>query len=137
MATVTARPPGNGPAVTGFTRYDDSNFRWAFNPESDLLHSTVCKVTISRLVADRFGGNAMGAREVHAHWTGSRLFVWSNDENGGYFYDPATDSWNAIDSFGGPSARSGAASAWTGGSFVLWGGQDPSGFQETGFVFTE
>ena len=79
----------------------------------------------------------LGAGEVHAHWTGSRLFVWSNDENGGYFYDPASDSWDAIDSFGGPSARSGAASAWTGGRFVLWGGQAPSGLQETGFVFTE
>jgi len=79
----------------------------------------------------------LGAGEVHAHWTGSRLFVWSNDENGGYFYDPATDSWDAIDGFGGPGALRGAASAWTGGSFVLWGGQDPSGFQETGFVFTE
>ena len=79
----------------------------------------------------------LGAGEVHAHWTGSRLFVWGNNENGGYFYDPATDSWDAIDGFGGPSARSGAASAWTGRSLVLWGGQEPSGFQETGFVFTE
>ncbi len=78
-----------------------------------------------------------GVGEVHAHWTGAKLFVWGNNDNGGYFYDPASDNWQAIDSFGGPSARSGAASAWTGDRFVLWGGQQPSGLQDTGFVFIE
>ncbi|HSM30192.1 MAG TPA: Ig-like domain-containing protein [Woeseiaceae bacterium] len=79
----------------------------------------------------------LGGGEKHGHWTGSRLFVWSNDENGGYFYDPAADSWQAIDTLGGPSARSGAASVWTGDRFVLWGGQASFGLQDTGFVFTE
>ena len=32
---------------------------------------------------------------------------------------------------------SGGASARAGGRFALWGGQQPSGLQETGFVFTE
>ena len=79
----------------------------------------------------------LGAGELHAHWTGAELFVWSNDQNIGYFYDPASDSWDAIDSFGGPGARSGAASAWAGDRFVLWGGQQRSGLQDTGFVFME
>ena len=79
----------------------------------------------------------LGAGEISAHWTGSRLFVWSNSQNGGYFYDPASDDWQAVDSLGGPRARSGAASVWTGDRFVLWGGQEPSGLQDSGFVFTE
>lgn len=79
----------------------------------------------------------LGDGEKHGHWTGSKLFVWSNDEKGGYFYDPASDSWEAVDTLGGPSARSGAASVWTGDRFMLWGGQAPFGLQDTGFVFTE
>lgn len=79
----------------------------------------------------------LGAGEFQSHWTGSQLFVWSNADNGGFFYDPASDSWQAIDSTGGPPARSGAASAWAGDRFVLWGGQQPSGLQDTGFVFQE
>jgi len=79
----------------------------------------------------------LGAGSFHAHWTGSRLFVWSNTDDGGYFYDPASDSWEAINSVGGPPARSGAASAWTGDRFMLWGGQETFGLQDTGFVFRE
>jgi N-acetylneuraminic acid mutarotase len=79
----------------------------------------------------------LGAGEMHAHWTGSRLFVWNNNSDNGYFYDPASDSWAAIDSLGGPPARGGAASAWTGDRFILWGGQEAGGLQDTGFVFGE
>jgi N-acetylneuraminic acid mutarotase len=79
----------------------------------------------------------LGATEFHAHWTGSRMFAWSSEENGGYFYDPASDSWEPIDSLGGPPPRSGAASVWAGNRFVLWGGQEPFGLQDTGFVFRE
>jgi hypothetical protein len=79
----------------------------------------------------------LGAGDLQAHWTGSRLFVWSNADNGGYFYDPAADSWEAIDSLGGPPARRGSASVWAGDRFVLWGGDSASGLQDTGFVFRE
>mgnify|MGYP000408645177 CR=1 FL=1 len=79
----------------------------------------------------------LGAGHFHAHWTGTRLFAWSNADAGGYFYDPATDSWQAIESLGGPPPRSDAASVWTGDRFILWGGQETSGLQDTGFVFRE
>ena len=79
----------------------------------------------------------LGAGELQAHWTGSRLFVWSDADNGGYFYDPASDSWSAIDSLGGPAARRGSASVWAGDRFVLWGGDSVSGLQDTGFVYRE
>jgi len=79
----------------------------------------------------------LGTNDMQAHWTGSRLFVWSDAENGGYFFDPASGSWEAIDSLGGPTARSGTASVWTGARFILWGGQGPFGLQDTGFVFQE
>ena len=79
----------------------------------------------------------LGAGGFYAHWTGSRLFAWSGADNGGYFYDPAADDWEAIDSLGGPPARSDAASVWTGDRFILWGGQEAFGLQATGFVFQE
>ena len=79
----------------------------------------------------------LGAGHFHAHWTGTRLFAWSNADAGGYFYDPATDSWQAIESLGGPPPRSDSASVWTGDRFILWGGQETSGLQDTGFVFRE
>ena len=79
----------------------------------------------------------LGVGDFEAHWTGAQLFVSSNSENGSYFYDPASDSWGAAETLGGPPTRSGTASVWTGDRFVLWGGQEPSGLQDTGFVFQE
>jgi hypothetical protein len=79
----------------------------------------------------------LGTGDVQSHWTGSRLFAWSNADNGGYFYDPAADRWLAIDSLGGPPARRGAASVWTGDRFMIWGGDEASGLRDTGFVFAQ
>ena len=79
----------------------------------------------------------MGASGFHRHWTGTRLFVWSDATWGGYFFDPATDSWQAISTSATPPARSEGASVWAGTRFVMWGGQEPSGLKDTGFVFSE
>ena len=38
----------------------------------------------------------LSAGDFYAHWTGSRLFAWSNADAGGYFYDPASDNWQSI-----------------------------------------
>ena len=68
-----------------------------------------------------------------------RFFFWSNDSTwGGHFYDPATDSWEAITTTAAPVPRINAASAWAGDRFILWGGQQSlGGLQNTGFIFKE
>jgi N-acetylneuraminic acid mutarotase len=77
----------------------------------------------------------LGAGQNYFQWTGARLFVLDDGLNGAYFYDPAADSWQAVATVGGPAARSESASAWTGDAFVIWGGQQPNGLQDSGFVF--
>jgi len=79
----------------------------------------------------------LGAGKFYAHWTGSRLFALANGTDGAYFYDPVTDDWQAVTKTVATSGRSEAASIWAGDAFFLWGGQVPSGLQDSGFVFSE
>jgi hypothetical protein len=63
-------------------------------------------------------------------WTGSLMLVWGGifvgaEEsfliNGG-IYNPATDSWTAIDTSGAPLGRVGHTAVWTGSEMIVWGG---------------
>jgi len=79
----------------------------------------------------------LGASNLQAHWTGDRMFVWADNTEGGFFYDPATDNWVPITTTGAPQVRTETASVWTGDRFILWGGQTTfDGFQDSGFVYT-
>ena len=63
-----------------------------------------------------------GADGYRAFWSGDRMFVLPNYLGGqGYFYDPIADSWQAVSDVSG-LGRVGAAAAWAGGRFVIWGG---------------
>jgi hypothetical protein len=60
-------------------------------------------------------------------WTGDRMVVWGgeseSDELGdGAIYDPATDSWSAMEQEGAPSPRSMHTAIWTGHEMIVWGG---------------
>ena len=79
----------------------------------------------------------LGVGSLQLHWTGSRLIVWVGESRDLFFYDPLTDSWQAVDMLGGPGARDGDASVWAGDRFIVWGGQEPAGLQDTGFMFRE
>ncbi|MBM4253777.1 MAG: hypothetical protein FJ146_17560 [Deltaproteobacteria bacterium] len=79
------------------------------------------------------------ARYGHAAvWTGSKMIVWGGCTVGGFggcstysanggIYDPATDSWTALTSSGGPTSRLSPATAWTGRYFIVWGGEGIGG----------
>jgi hypothetical protein len=73
---------------------------------------------------------------LHMHWTGSHVFVWSSNAGRAVLYDPASDQWEATASLGSPDSRSDAASLWAGDRFMLWGGQQPGGLLDTGYVFS-
>lgn len=77
----------------------------------------------------------LGNQGLQLHWTGSQLFAWINNTRGGYLYDPTNDTWQPVEVLGGPASRSDATSIWAGDRFILWGGQEPGGLQDTGFVF--
>jgi hypothetical protein len=64
-------------------------------------------------------------------WTGRQLLVWGGDSGDssnalrpdGAAYDPASQQWTMLPA--APiSARTGAASVWTGREWIVWGGYD-------------
>ncbi len=64
-------------------------------------------------------------------WTGSKMAVWggtfgngaATGYSGGAYYDPATDAWTAITTYGGPLARSFHTSVVGAGYLLIYGGQ--------------
>jgi N-acetylneuraminic acid mutarotase len=71
-----------------------------------------------------------------AVWTGSEMIVWGgwngSYANFGWRYNPATDSWTAIDFIFGPAPRLYHTAVWTGTEMIVWGGQGESGLLNTG-----
>jgi hypothetical protein len=60
-------------------------------------------------------------------WTGSEMIIWgSGDEEmfleGGYRYNPATDSWATIAADAEPTPRGSCTAVWTGSEMIIWGG---------------
>ncbi len=79
--------------------------------------------------------NAPTPRCSHgAAWTGREMIVWGGEGrrtnpvilgtlNTGGRYDPATDTWRAMDTSNAPVARSGHSMVWTGSELLLFGGR--------------
>ncbi len=79
----------------------------------------------------------LGEAILQAHWTGDRMFVWADNSKGGFFYDPAADTWVAVSTTGAPQPRTETASVWTGDRFILWGGETTfDGLQDSGFIYS-
>ena len=105
-----AGSPGHGTpaplARTGFA-YDPAANRWR---------------RLAAMPAGRIGASAA--------WTGSRLLLWGGRTSTdgslespprGLAYDPAANRWTALPQ--APlRARTGQTSAWTGRTFLVWGG---------------
>ena len=89
--------------------------------------------------------NAPAGRVCHsAVWADSEMIVWGGiyDDgikrallNTGGRYDPAGDSWTAMPTSGGPTAREYHTAAWTGTMMIIWGGTDS--LNQTGNLATE
>lgn len=79
---------------------------------------------------------APAPRWFHAAvWTGSEMIVWGgranffpgNHFNDGARYNPTTDTWTSISSYGAPTPRSQCAAVWTGEEMIVWGGETDGG----------
>jgi hypothetical protein len=76
------------------------------------------------------GINAPSQRWAHSMvWTGSKMIVWGGQDvvtgaslNSGAVYDPTTDTWFTMATVNAPSARSHAATVWTGTEMIVWDG---------------
>jgi N-acetylneuraminic acid mutarotase len=63
-------------------------------------------------------------------WTGSKVLVWGGSTYDGSYkvhqtgaiYDPVADTWTPTSLTNAPSAREFFAYAWTGNTFIVWGG---------------
>jgi hypothetical protein len=65
------------------------------------------------------------------------MIVWGGaSESGvlgdGAIYDPATDSWSAMEPEGAPSPRSLHTAVWTGQEMIVWGGGSHLGLNDGG-----
>lgn len=62
-------------------------------------------------------------------WTGREMILWpaEEDNNSGYRYDPALDTWSSLSTRGeAPRPRSGHTAIWTGKEMIIWGGDNRS-----------
>jgi len=82
-------------------------------------------------------------RERASSWTGAgQLGVFSGwstayaKPKNGAMYDPAKDSWSALDATGAPDGRAGAPAVWTGKSALVWGGGTSTGERDDGAIYT-
>jgi N-acetylneuraminic acid mutarotase len=63
-------------------------------------------------------------------WTGSKVLIWGGSTYDGTYtvhrtgalYDPVADTWTPTTLANAPSAREFFAYAWTGNTFIVWGG---------------
>jgi N-acetylneuraminic acid mutarotase len=79
-----------------------------------------------------------------AVWTGSRMVVWGGGlddglnftalDTGGR-YDPAADSWTPTSATGVPTARVYHTAVWMVTAMVVWGGEDPFAYFDTGGIY--
>ena len=85
--------------------------------------------------------NAPQPRYGHtAVWTGSKMIVWggtndSNELNTGGVYNPASDSWQGMNS-SAPLPRKGHTAVWTGSKMLVWGGISGSYIFYNGGIYT-
>lgn len=64
-----------------------------------------------------------------AVWTGTEMIVWGGYNGGsgsalnaGGRYNPQSNSWQATNTSGAPSARFAQNAVWTGSRMIVWGG---------------
>ena len=72
-----------------------------------------------------------------ATWTGSEMIIWGGIGAGGYLqdgrrYDPAANSWTAMNTSFAPAARYYHTAVWTGTEMIVWGGRGASYFNDGG-----
>jgi N-acetylneuraminic acid mutarotase len=74
-------------------------------------------------------GEPSARRDHSAVWTGTEMIVWGGQNDGGSArvntggrYNPATDTWVNVSTFGAPSARGAHRAVWTGSRMIVWGG---------------
>src|ERR1035441_5668403 len=77
------------------------------------------------------------ARYSHtAVWTGSEMIVWGGYNgtvfNDGGRYNPAANTWTAMDTTTAPGARYFHTAVWTGSEMIVWGGNNGSYLNDGG-----
>lgn len=88
---------------------------------------------------------APSPRQRHvAVWTGARMLVWGGWASpgapfqalgDGALYDPASDTWTAMNAEGAPAPRGAMIGVWAGDRLIVWGGIDAGGRLGDGAVY--
>jgi hypothetical protein len=81
-----------------------------------------------------------GRKNHTAVWTGSEMIVWGGRSDIGMLrsggrYDPATDSWTAVETDGSPPMRDAHTAVWTGDEMIVWGGNFVGFATATGYRY--
>jgi N-acetylneuraminic acid mutarotase len=85
------------------------------------------------MLASGSGASTLPREDAAVVWTGNEAWVFGGFDRrdtaaigDAFAWDPATRTWRTLPSSGAPGARAGAASVWTGGAWIIWGGYDGS-----------
>jgi N-acetylneuraminic acid mutarotase len=94
-----------------------------------------------RSISSNVPGTPWGRSKHATVWTGPsshQMIVWGGNTPGGLtntggIYDPGagvSGSWTATTTFGAPYGRANPVAVWTGSEMIVWGGWDPTGFND-------
>ena len=142
LPNMTAIPAGvfnNSDVLLRVWFNDGANGSQLLTPDQSLqMDNTTTDCTDAWL--ERASG-APPARNRHtAVWTGSEMIIWGGRDynhvrfSSGGRYNPAANSWTAVNPTGAPTARSHHTAVWTGTEMIIWGGgvTEPGGFNTGG-----
>jgi hypothetical protein len=103
----------------GWNGYYAERTGHVYNPELDAWTG---EISTDGAPSGRFGHTAV--------WTGDRMVIFGGTDNqenyrplpDAYAYDPATDSWSALNTTNAPAARFGHTAVWADDKMIIWGG---------------
>ena len=138
MTGIFDHPDWRRPTYDNDTRKFSQHFLFASSDDATLQHGKgILGTSLYDPVGDAWSPLTTDGqptpRTGHAlAWTGTDLLVWGgttgarNGRSGlvgdGAAWNARSRKWTALPSKGAPAARKDAASAWTGRTWILWGG---------------
>ncbi len=114
----------------------------ATDPNATLTGAGYAKlgaVIIADLWQKRSDSASPSARNnVTVVWTGSEMIIWGGYNGAtlgdGARYNPATNTWAAVNPIGAPTPRDEHTAVWTGKEMIVWGGSG-GGFLNNGALY--
>ena len=124
----TAVWTGTAMLVFGGTQTNlNSSTGESYDPSLDAWTAMAPAVDLFPNASDPLNPDDYSTLKHTAVWTGSKMIAWGGIAARGAAYTPATDSWEALPTDGGPTGFEGHSAVWTGSEMILFGGENSGG----------